>query len=174
MCSTQHWRNLSLTSFFPFFSYHVTREVPESRLDVGRTGKVELRSQIGWTSEEKRNKWSSCFASWKEWSDDDEIDDEEKNMPITCLARAVLEAPDPADGSEGSLCRGIFTVCFEVVQRSSLASSWDAVSQRSPKGAVRASNRNLEWKIALDLKTEYFLPMTSFGNGKINSQKTLL
>ena len=53
-------------------------------------------------------------------------------------------APDGSVGPKGTLRLGTFTDCFEVVQRSLLASSRDGVSQRGPKGAVMASNRNSE------------------------------
>ena len=42
---------------------------------------------------------------------------------------------------------------LKLYREAHLRHSEDAVSQRSPRGAVMASNRNLEWKIAVDLKT---------------------
>lgn len=42
---------------------------------------------------------------------------------------------------------------LKLYREAHLRHSEDAVSQYSPKGAVMALNRNLEWKIAVDLKT---------------------
>lgn len=60
----------------------------------------------------------SLFYSLKE---SDEIEDGD-SVPVTRLVLAILRMGPRSVGSTGSLCLGIVTVCFEVVQRSTLAS----------------------------------------------------